>query len=219
MVCNQNNDQAMSLFLASILTKDRIYLKTHADGVPKKWNSMILLNLKGTVQLRNNLMIEAIDFRNAMSLLTSAVSVVTTIGSTGRYGFTASAVCSVTDSPPTLLVCMNIASSSHTHFVENKILTVNVLAAHHQHMSKVFSSKMSPEERFKYGSWTELETGAPVLKDALVSFDCQIEQIQEVGTHTIFICRIVAIQQSQHDQGLVYFNRAYHQVGQIAEIA
>jgi len=187
--------------------------------VPKKWNSMILLNLKGTVQLRNNLMIEAIDFRNAMSLLTSAVSVVTTIGSTGRYGFTASAVCSVTDSPPTLLVCMNIASSSHTHFVENKILTVNVLAAHHQHMSKVFSSKMSPEERFKYGSWTELETGAPVLKDALVSFDCQIEQIQEVGTHTIFICRIVAIQQGQHDQGLVYFNRAYHQVGQIAEIA
>ena len=135
-------------------------------------------------------MIEAIDFRNAMSLLTSAVSVVTTIGSTGRYGFTASAVCSVTDSPPTLLVCMNIASSSHTHFVENKILTVNVLAAHHQHMSKVFSSKMSPEERFKYGSWTELETGAPVLKDALVSFDCQIEQIQEVGTHTIFICRV-----------------------------
>jgi flavin reductase len=201
------------------LIKDRIYLKTHADGVPKKWNSMILLNLKGTVQLRNNLMIEAIDFRNAMSLLTSAVSVVTTIGSTGRYGFTASAVCSVTDSPPTLLVCMNIASSSHTHFVENKILTVNVLAAHNQHISKVFSSKMSPEERFKYGSWTELETGAPVLKDALVSFDCQIEQIQEVGTHTIFICRIIAIQQSQHDQGLVYFNRAYHQVGQIAEIA
>lgn len=219
MVCNQNDDQAMSLFLASILIKDRIYLKIHADDVPKKWNSMILLNLKGTVQLRNNLMIEAIDFRNAMSLLTSAVSVVTTIGSTGRYGFTASAVCSVTDSPPTLLVCMNIASSSHTHFVENKILTVNVLAAHHQHMSKVFSSKMSPEERFKYGSWTELETGAPVLKDALVSFDCQIEQIQEVGTHTIFICRIVAIQQGQHDQGLVYFNRAYHQVGQIAEIA
>ena len=219
MVCNQNDDQAMSLFLASILIKDRIYLKIHADDVPKKWNSMILLNLKGTVQLRNNLMIEAIDFRNAMSLLTSAVSVVTTIGSTGRYGFTASAVCSVTDSPPTLLVCINIASSSHTHFVENKILTVNVLAAHHQHMSKVFSSKMSPEERFKYGSWTELETGAPVLKDALVSFDCQIEQIQEVGTHTIFICRIVAIQQGQHDQGLVYFNRTYHQVGQIAEIA
>lgn len=159
-------------------------------------------------------MIQATDFKNAMSLLTSAVNVVTTAGMSGRYGFTASAVCSVTDTPPTLLVCMNKASSSHVHFTDNKILTVNVLASHHENISKVFSSKMNPEERFKYGTWSELETGAPVLEDALVSFDCEMEQMQEVGTHTIFICRVVAIKQSQQDQSLVYFNRAYHQVGQ-----
>ena len=98
--------------------------------------------------------------------------------------------------------------------LDNKILTVNVLGAHHEHISKAFSSKLTPEERFKHGEWIELETGAPVLEDALVSFDCEIEQIQQVGTHTIFICPIVAIKQSQHDQSLVYFNRAYHQVGQ-----
>jgi len=159
-------------------------------------------------------MIEATDFRNAMSLLTSAVNVVTTAGASGRYGFTASAVCSVTDTPPTLLVCMNKASYLHAHFVENKILTVNVLGAHHQFISNVFSSKMSSEERFKHGVWTTLETGAPVLEDALVSFDCHIEQIQEVSTHDIFICRIVAIQQTQQDQGLIYFKRNYHPVGQ-----
>ncbi|MCH7395356.1 flavin reductase [Acinetobacter dispersus] len=159
-------------------------------------------------------MVEATDFRDAMSLLTSAVSVITTTGMSGHYGFTASAVCSVTDTPPTLLVCMNRASSSHVHFVDNKILSVNVLSADHQHISKAFSSKLSPEERFKHGAWSELETGAPVLDDALVNFDCEIDQIQEVGTHTIFICRIVAVQQSGHDQSLVYFNRAYHQVGQ-----
>ncbi|PJG43659.1 flavin reductase [Acinetobacter tandoii] len=159
-------------------------------------------------------MIEATDFRNAMSSLTSAVSVVTTAGMSDRHGFTASAVCSVTDTPPTLLVCMNKTSRSHTHFVENKILTVNVLGAQHEHISNVFASKLSSEERFQHGVWTELETGAPVLKDALVNFDCEIEQVQEVGTHTIFICRIVAIQQSEQDQSLVYFNRAYHQVGQ-----
>ena len=161
-------------------------------------------------------MIEVTGFRNAMSLLTGAVNVVTTAGASGRYGFTASAVCSVTDSPPTLLVCMNKASNSHAHFIENKILAVNVLGAHHQPISVVFSSRMNSEERFKHGAWTELETGAPVLEDSLVSFDCQIEQIQQVGTHDIFICRIIAIQKTQQDQGLVYFNRAYHQVGQAA---
>lgn len=160
-------------------------------------------------------MIEATDFRNAMSLLTGAVNVITTRGESGRYGFTASAVCSVTDSPPTLLVCMNKSTSSHAHFVDNKILTVNVLGADHQNISTAFSSKMSPEERFEHGNWTELKTGAPVLDDSLVSFDCHIDQVQEVGTHTIFICNIVAIQEGEQNRGLVYFNRAYHHVGEV----
>lgn len=160
------------------------------------------------------MMIEVSDFRNGMSLLSGAVNVITTAGMSGRYGFTASSVCSVTDTPPTLLVCMNKASTSHSHFINNKVLTVNVLGAQHQHISQAFSSKLSPEQRFEHGTWSELTTGAPVLQDALVSFDCHIDQIQEVGTHTIFICRIVDIQQNQHKQGLVYFNRAYHRVGE-----
>ena len=161
-------------------------------------------------------MIESTDFRNAMSLLTTAVNVITTEGEDGMHGFTASAVCSVTDTPPTLLVCMNQSSRSHTHFVDNKILSVNVLGAQHEKISNAFaSSKLSSEDRFKLGAWTTLETGSPILEDALVSFDCDIEQIQEVGTHSIFMCRVVAIKQSQQDESLVYFNRGYHQVGQV----
>lgn len=160
-------------------------------------------------------MVEAADFKNAMSLLTSAVNVVTTMGETGHHGFTASAVCSVTDTPPTLLVCMNQSSRSHASFVENKVLCVNVLNADQAHLSNAFaSSKLNSKERFEKGKWTTLETGAAVLQDALVSFDCEIEQIQQVGTHTIFICPIVAIKTGQDDQALVYFNRAYHQVGE-----
>lgn len=158
-------------------------------------------------------MIEVSDFRNAMSKLTGAVNVITTAGDSGRYGFTASAVCSVTDTPPTLLVCMNKSSQSHPFFVKNKVLTVNVLGAQHQHISQAFASKLSAEERFNHGEWQALETGSPVLKDALVSFDCKIDQIQEVGTHTIFICQIEAVQQSEQREGLAYFNRTYHSIG------
>lgn len=167
-------------------------------------------------------MVDVIDFRNAMSMLTSSVSVVTTAGASGRHGFTASAICSVTDTPPTLLVCMNTASRSYEHFVNNKVLCVNVLTGNgvtdHQNLSNVFASKLSQQARFEHGSWETLVTGSPVLSDALVSFDCQIEQIQPVGTHGIFICPIIAISQHQHapeSQGLVYFNRTYHQVGKL----
>lgn len=164
-------------------------------------------------------MIEATDFKNAMALLTTAVHVVTTEGAAGCHGFTASAVCSVTDTPPTLLVCMNHSSRSHAHFVDNKVLSVNVLGAQHEQLSNAFASKLCSEERFEQGSWTELATGAPVLADALVSFDCEIEDVQQVGTHSIFMCRVVAIKHSEQQDGqeesLVYFNRAYHQVGQV----
>ena len=160
-------------------------------------------------------MIEATDFRDAMALLTTAVHVITTQGASGVHGFTASAVCSVTDTPPTLLVCMNHSARSHEHFVDNKTLSVNVLGAQHEALSNAFASRLSSEERFQKGSWTKLATGAPVLEDALVSFDCEIEDIQQVGTHSVFMCRIVAIKQNQHEESLVYFNRAYHHVGQM----
>lgn len=161
------------------------------------------------------MMVEATDFKNAMSLLTSAVNVVTTMGESGAHGFTASAVCSVTDTPPTLLVCMNQSSRSHAYFLENKVLCVNVLSADQADLSNAFaSSKLSSEQRFEQGEWSSLATGSPALADALVSFDCKIEQIQEVGTHSIFICPIVAIKKNQHEQALVYFNRAYHHVGE-----
>ena len=163
-------------------------------------------------------MIEATDFRDAMSLLTTAVNIITTEGSAGAHGFTASAVCSVTDTPPTLLVCMNQTSRSHGHFVENKTLSVNVLGAQHESISNAFASKLNSQERFEYGSWSQLKTGAPILEDALVSFDCEIQDIQQVGTHSVFMCRVVAIKQSEQEESLVYFNRAYSRVGQVEQV-
>ncbi len=164
-------------------------------------------------------MIEATDFRNAMSLLSTAVNVITTAGEAGMHGFTASAVCSVTDTPPTLLVCMNQSSRSHAQFLENKVLAVNVLSTQHEQLSNAFASnKFNSEQRFELADWSTLETGSPILEDALVSFDCEIADIQQVGTHRILICHVVGIKQSEQEESLVYFNRAYHQVGAV-EIA
>lgn len=62
---------------------------------------------------------------------------ITTDGPAGKFGFTASAVCSVTDSPPTLLVCMNRNSYANEHFKQNRALCVNVLSSDHGDLSGV----------------------------------------------------------------------------------
>ena len=59
-------------------------------------------------------------FRDAMSCMGAAVNIITTDGPAGRAGFTASAVCSVTDTPPTLLVCLNRGRPSGRYSMKNR---------------------------------------------------------------------------------------------------
>lgn len=149
-------------------------------------------------------------FRDAMSRLGAAVNIVTTGTRTGPVGFTASAVCSVTDTPPTLLVCLKRDSRARPAFVEGGPLCVNVLSSAQQALSNHFASPNSMEERFTIGHWTTLATGAPVLEEAVATFDCCISQIVEVGTHSVMFGIVEALRINQNVGGLVYFNRAYH---------
>ena len=69
------------------------------------------------------------------------------------------------------------------------------------------------EERFARVGWRALETGSPALDGALVSFDCRIMHTADFGSHSVFFCEVEAIRQSEARDGLVYFDRAYHGVG------
>ncbi|MCW3476724.1 flavin reductase [Limobrevibacterium gyesilva] len=149
-----------------------------------------------------------------MARLGAAVNVITSDGPGGRRGFTASAVCSVTDDPPTLLVCLNRNSDSNAALKENRVLCVNTLAASQEHLSPIFAgmTEHDVEGRFSAANWTTLTTGAPVLHGAVVSFDCRIVQVTEVGTHSVFFCEVEAIQHGPAHEGLIYFGRGYHPV-------
>jgi len=150
-------------------------------------------------------------FREGMSRLAAAVHIVTTDGPGGLAGFTASAVSSVTDRPPTLLVCLNRSSSVAGMFERNRVLCVNTLSSGHEAMSKLFGGSTPQEDRFAVGDWVTGTTGAPRLTDAIVSFDCEVETAIESGTHHVLFCRVVGIAHgSDEEEALVYFRRRYH---------
>lgn len=153
------------------------------------------------------------SYREAMARLGAAVNVITTIGPGGKRGFTASAVCSVTDAPPTLLVCLNRTSDSNLALKENKVLCVNTLAADQQDLSPVFAGMTEGDydARFATARWSRLATGAPVLEGALASFDCRVSEWTEIGTHSVFFCEVEAVR-SVAGAGLIYFGRNYHAV-------
>lgn len=97
----------------------------------------------------------AMPFRDGMARLASAVHIITTDGPAGRYGFTATAVCSVSDAPPTLLVCVNQASSSLHALLSNGRLCVNTLASGQQLVAHAFGSGRPMANDFQpvSGSW------------------------------------------------------------------
>jgi flavin reductase len=151
-------------------------------------------------------------YRNGMASLAAAVNLIATDGPSGRAGFTATAVTSVTDDPPTLLVCLNRASSAAPAVMENKVVSVNALAPGHEAVSSLFGGKTPMEDRFAATRWTSGQTGAPLLDDALVSFDCEVTETVEVGTHFILMCRVVDVRAGDREEALVYFRRAYQSV-------
>ncbi len=156
-------------------------------------------------------MVNRQTYREAMARFGAAVSVITTDGPGGRFGFTASAVCSVTDDPATLLVCVNRRNDSHQPLLTNAVLCVNTLAADQENLSNLFGGgSVDQDERFAAGHWHTLQTGAPVLDGAVVAFDCRISQVTEVATHTVVFAQVAALQHGASHDGLVYFARAYH---------
>ncbi|MGA2129087.1 MAG: flavin reductase [Xanthobacteraceae bacterium] len=153
-------------------------------------------------------------FREAMSRLGAAVHVVTTDGPAGKGGFTATAVCSVSDSPATLLACLNRRSQSTQVFPLNGVLCVNTLGADQEAVATMFSGRtgISMAERFSGPEWIYLKTGCPVLATAVVAFDCRIIEVKAVATHNVLIAGIEAIHLGPGGPALVYHDRAYKRV-------
>src|SRR3984885_6972517 len=141
--------------------------------------------------MERNVAVEKQAYREAMARLGAAVNVITTDGPGGLAGFTASAVCSVTDTPPTLIVCLNRSSSVADAFDQNRALCVNTLASGREPLSRLFGGSTLQEERFAAAEWVSGKTGAPRLTDAIVSFDCEVESAVDSGTHRVLFCRVV----------------------------
>jgi flavin reductase len=156
--------------------------------------------------------IDAMLFREGMSRVAAAVHVVTTDGPSGRAGFTATAVTPVTDSPASLLVCVNTAARSAQSLMANGVFCVNALGAADTALAEVFAGRSGLEgsDRFTLGAWQAFATGAPVLATALVSFDCRLSDARLVSTHHVIIGEIVGIRLGEERSALVYQGRLYH---------
>jgi flavin reductase (DIM6/NTAB) family NADH-FMN oxidoreductase RutF len=161
--------------------------------------------------------VNAEQYKLGMRSLAHAVNVITAAHDGRRYGMTATAVCSATAEPPTVLVCLNKNSATHAGVLRSKAFCVNVLRAEDSEVSNLFSGAQSGEGRFKAREWSRLATGSPVLVDALVSFDCRVVKKLAHGTHTIFLGQVEQVLFGKKGRPLLYSDGQYSKLVSLAQ--
>ncbi len=153
------------------------------------------------------------DFRSVMGRLAGGVVVVTGRGAAGEpRGLTATAVCSVSLSPPLVLVCVANRSQTLAAIGETGRYAINVLSSEGIEDSRRFAS--ADERKFDGVGWTPAPGGSPLLPGLLAWVECDVERTIEAGDHTVFIGRVTdgRVEREGADP-LVHFDGSYRLVG------
>lgn len=159
------------------------------------------------------------DFRDAMARFAGAVTAITTREDGQPSGLIATAVCSLSFEPPSLLACVNKSASAHDAIVRQGFFAVNLLSPELSHVVTRFTDKKGAE-RFSDGDWTSGVTGAPLLISAPVSFDCRLSDTHDGFSHSILVGVVedVALADGDSHHTLLWQGRKYHRPMEIAEV-
>jgi flavin reductase len=129
--------------------------------------------------------LNADGFKLVMRNIASSVAVITVEHEGRKHGMTATAVCSVSAAPPTILVVINRSARTHPVILEARRFTVNILAVHQAGLAGRFSEK-HPAPFDGIGHRAALH-GGPILEDAAAYIECETQAEMQAGSHTIFI--------------------------------
>jgi hypothetical protein len=104
-------------------------------------------------------------------------------------GMTVTSVSSLSVDPPSLVVSINLASSSWPLLKRYGFFGVNILTADQLDVAERFTGKdgLNGAERFAGAAWTTGASGVPLLVGTLAAIDCEVEDIVERHSHAVVI--------------------------------
>jgi flavin reductase (DIM6/NTAB) family NADH-FMN oxidoreductase RutF len=131
------------------------------------------------------------DFRNALGAYATGVTIITAAMPDGKQaGLTCNSFASVSLNPPLVLWSLVIYSSSMSIFQNASHFAVNVLGASQQGLATQFATRS--DDKFTGVSWKPGLGDAPVLANAVATFQCRSAHRYYGGDHVIFLGAVEA---------------------------
>jgi flavin reductase (DIM6/NTAB) family NADH-FMN oxidoreductase RutF len=124
------------------------------------------------------------NFRAAMGMLPTGVTVVTAAGPDGPAGATANAVSSLSIDPMLMLACLDRGSRTLLAVQAANRFGVNVLHDGQEDLARAFATKAPVAEKWDGVEWGERD-GVPAIGGALAFVACELRDVIAGGDHVI----------------------------------
>lgn len=151
------------------------------------------------------------ELRDALGRFATGVCVITTVTESGQpLGLTANSFASVSLDPPLVLWSLQNSSDVFDTFAEPKFFCINVLEKGHEQHSGQYARKGNhrlDEGHFRLGKY-----GSPIIRDALVSFECELHATHDGGDHLIIVGRVRDLHSRPGGDPLLFFSGAYREL-------
>lgn len=157
--------------------------------------------------------VEVKDYRRALSRFATGVVVMTALTESEKpRGVTVNSFTSVSLDPPLILWCLSRSSTMFDDFDRSDCFAVNVLPADQAELSRKFATRLV--DRFLGVPWIPGDTGAPLLKCALATFECSVHEKYPAGDHMIFVGRVHTYREAEGEP-LIFHSGAYWQASRV----
>lgn len=159
-------------------------------------------------------------FRQAFRRYATTVAVLTYQDATETAcGMTATSMCSLSASPPSLLVCINREARAHSEISDRGAFGVNLLSVEQRRIA-LHCSRAGGDKHLRTDWIAEdaAEGATPRLLGALAHLELQIDQTYEAYSHTMFLGLIQSVWLNPVDAPpLLYHGGTYSQLETAAE--
>jgi flavin reductase (DIM6/NTAB) family NADH-FMN oxidoreductase RutF len=150
--------------------------------------------------------VDTVAFRHAMSRFVTGVTVVTSGVGDLVHGMTCNAFCSITLTPPTVLVSLVKTTRTARLIDETGVFAVNILSEDQVPLSDRFAGrhKDKDENRFEGFPWTTAVTGSPIFPGCQAHLDCTLVAAYDGGDHTLYLGEVLSAHIDATRKPLIY---------------
>jgi flavin reductase ActVB len=162
--------------------------------------------------------VDAEAFKAAMRVLAAGVVMVTARREDQLYGLTISACCSISASPPRVLISLAQTASCLPAVLETRRFGLSILRAGQRPLAELGAVPGGPKE---VKAFSESRDGTvTMIAGALAHLECSVDQTFTISDHVLVIGNVehaVTADDLEAPGPLLYFNRTFHRLGEAVE--